>query len=112
MPSFNVVVRANRLFVDGPFLGCKNCVLDPLPFNVIYQITKGLCVGLNTEADEHWSDLVKWQEGSGHQLSNVAVNTVIRGLCHLESHLLYLLQRNNKYVSNAGVVYSLEFRIA
>lgn len=90
MPSFYVVVRANRLSVDAPVFGREDGVLDPLPFDVVYQITKGLCLGLNTEANEHWRDLVKRQEGKGHQLPNVAVNTIIAGIRYLESQLLYL----------------------
>ena len=96
MPSFNITVRTNRLSVDAPVLGCEDGVLDPLPFNVVYQIMKGLHLGLNTEVSEHRCSLMKRQEGKGHQLPNVAVNTVVAGISHLEAQLLHFLQRNNE----------------
>ena len=93
MPTIDVVVGTNWLFIDAPVLWCKHGVLDPLAFYVVDEIQKGLCLGPYTQSNEHRRDLVKWLEGKGHHLLDVSENTVVTGVSRLKSELLYLLER-------------------
>ena len=77
MPAFYVVVGTNWLFVDAPVLWCEDGVLYPLAFHVVDEIQEGLCLGLYTQSNEPWCDLLKWQEGKGHQLLDVSEYTVV-----------------------------------